>query len=345
MAERIRYIDNNWDELNQLISNKSYSKIFVLVDSNTHEHCMPILSPELTQAFEIIEIEPGEASKDLEICQHIWHDLTAKEADRKAVIINLGGGVVTDLGGFIASIYKRGIDFINIPTSLLAMVDASSGGKCGIDFMGFKNQLGAFKESEKCFIHSQFLKTLPAEEIKSGYAEMLKHGLIADKLHWKALQENQSIQIRDIENSIAIKAAIVSVDPFEKGDRKKLNFGHTIGHALESFFMAQVKQIPHGFAVAAGILCETYISHKINGLSIEGLGEINGIIQQQYDKLEFLESDIPKIIEFLAQDKKNERGSNRFTLLNEIGSSSIDIKVNSDLIIESLVFYLNTYES
>lgn len=345
MSKKLEYIDASWLALNQLLEAKEYSQIFVLVDSNTHEHCLPVLSPVLIQTFDIIEVEAGEASKDLAICQYIWQDLTAKNADRNALIINLGGGVVCDLGGFIASVYKRGIDFINIPTSLLAMVDASIGGKCGIDFMGFKNQLGAFNESISCFINPSFLKTLPAKEMKSGFAEMLKHGLIADRAHWETITKNGSISFTEIQASIAIKQEVVQSDPLEKGLRKVLNFGHTIGHAIETYMLFQGKEIPHGYAIAAGILAESYISHQQSKLSLEELREIIEVIQSNYTKVDFNQSDFAKVIEIIAQDKKGEQGENRFTLISEIGKAKIDCRVERDLIEDSLLFYLGVYES
>lgn len=345
MNNSVSYINDSWSELNQLLEENQYSQLFVLVDSNTHEHCLPLIQAEIKQAFEIIEIEPGEASKDLMICQHIWHDLTAKEADRNTLLINLGGGVVTDLGGYIAANYKRGIDFVNIPTSLLAMVDASSGGKCGINFLGFKNQLGAFKNPKACYIHTEFLKTLAPQEVKSGFAEMLKHGLISDANHWKALLDPSGLNSENIKASITIKQEIVKNDPFESGERKKLNFGHTIGHAIESYLNGKELPISHGFAISAGMLAESYISHKLAYLSLEDLNEIQSEIIKRYPFAEINIDDFNKIMTLINQDKKNEQGANRFTLLSGIGKSLINIEVSKDLILESLQFYLQAYEA
>jgi 3-dehydroquinate synthase len=345
---KVHFLESNWSVLNQVIEEKSYSQVFMLVDSNTMHFCLPIIQSELNQEFQIIEVDPGEGSKDLEICQGIWHELTAQSADRKTLILNLGGGVVCDLGGFVASIYKRGIDFINIPTSLLAMVDASVGGKCGIDFLGFKNQLGAFNEATHCFIDSVFLNTLPKVDLKSGLAEMLKHGLIEDKVHWSNLIKNVNLNLGKIKSliktSVGIKQEIVKIDPKEIGVRKKLNFGHTIGHAIESHFLKGGSPIPHGFSIAAGIISESYISHKVSNLSIEELLEISIEIKSRYSMLEISNEDFPSIIKFIAQDKKNEQNENRFTLLNGIGESIVGQSVENDLIIESLHFYIASYE-
>jgi 3-dehydroquinate synthase len=345
---KVHFIEKNWSLLNQKIENKNYSQIFMLVDTNTMNFCLPLLRAELNQEFHIIEIEPGESSKDLGICQHIWHELTSQNVDRNALILNLGGGVVCDLGGFIASIYKRGLDFINIPTSLLAMVDASVGGKCGIDFLGFKNQLGVFKESEHCFIFPDFLNTLPKSEVQSGFAEMLKHGLIASKEHWSSLISIKEWDLESIKKlirgSVTIKQEIIINDPKELGERKKLNFGHSLGHAIESYYLQKEQTIPHGFAIAAGIIAESYLSYKTSSFKIEQLLEISIEIKSRYSLLDFTSHDFSIIMSFLSQDKKNENNENRFTLINDIGESTINQNVSVDLIHESLQFYLASYE-
>ena len=346
MSNNIHFIDKDWSVLNKLVAENNYSKLIVLVDSNTLQHCLPLFNPVLEQEFQVIEVEAGEASKDLEICAHIWQEFSEEAADRHALLINLGGGVVSDLGGFIASIYKRGISFIHIPTSLLAMVDASIGGKCGIDFLGFKNQLGSFSQAKAILIHPPFLATLANDEMLSGMAEMLKHGLIADKKHWQSLVDLDHIDLLNhseiIKASINIKSIIVEADPFEKGERKKLNFGHTIGHAIESYFMAKDKAIKHGFAIAAGIMCESFLSFKLGLLELNEFEEINKVLRAKYQQLVFSKAEFSSILIYMQQDKKNAEGKNQFTLLHGIGNAVINQQVDEDLIVESLVYYCDS---
>lgn len=231
--------------LNQLLKEKEYSKVFILVDENTHQHCLPILMEE-TEALNVvdfIEIPAGEDTKQLYFVESVWNTLSDLGADRKSLLINLGGGVVTDFGGFVAATYKRGIDFVNIPTSLLAMVDASAGGKTGIDLNGVKNQIGTFSQPQFVIIHPQFIQTLAHRQVVSGFAEMLKHGLIQDKNHWKDLIQLNKLTPQAlaplIEDSVNIKINVVEQDPLEKGLRKILNAGHTLGHAIETFYLNQ----------------------------------------------------------------------------------------------------------
>ena len=232
----ITILDHTFSQLNEFIYQLNPSKLFILCDENTHEYCLPILLPnmEINCPFEIIEIEAGEEMKTIETATQLWEILTEFEADRKALLLNLGGGVITDLGGFVASTYKRGIKFINLPTSLLGMCDASIGGKTGIDHQFIKNIVGTFALPERIFVFSNFLKTLPFRELKSGFAEMMKHGLIADKKHWDDLINLPEISVEHIqphiETSMKIKENIVHIDYQEKNIRKVLNFGHTIGH-------------------------------------------------------------------------------------------------------------------
>ena len=255
-------------ELKKTLKAYQFHKKFLLVDENSFTHCVSefIVQTDLTNDIEIIEIESGEENKTLEICQYIWQTFLDFNADRKTLLINLGGGVITDLGGFIASTYKRGIDFINVPTTLLAQIDASVGGKVGIDFNNFKNIIGVFNEPKLVVIYPYFLKTLNKRQMLSGYVEALKHGLIADKLYWKILQTGLLSDANNweklIESSIEIKNNIVKNDFEENGERKKLNFGHTIGHAIESHSLKHDKfPLLHGEAIAIGIICEAYLSH------------------------------------------------------------------------------------
>ena len=336
--------ESNFQELQELL-NGSYSSCFVLVDENTKRHCYPLVKEFLPQ-HNLIEISAGEEHKTIETCSLIWAQLTAHQADRKSLVVNLGGGVIGDMGGFAASCYKRGIGFINIPTTLLAMVDASVGGKTGIDFNGFKNQIGVFSEPKAVFIYTSFLKTLPERELSSGFAEVMKHYLIADASAFEALATNKPAIKRlnwpeVVAANVQIKANIVEQDPKEKGVRKALNFGHTIGHSIESFFLQQAseKRLLHGEAIAIGLITESYLSVKKTLLTEAQLIKIQQVILN-YFKLPFIEIEFQKaIVELIKQDKKNEHNFTRFTLLQSIGNYSINNAVTEELIIESLNYY------
>lgn len=324
-----------------------FSRLFILCDENTHRFCWPILEEVLLKQNVVYDLHveaAGEATKDWRVCLNIWEKLSEAKADRQMLFVNLGGGMITDLGAFIASVYKRGIPFIHLPTSLLAMTDAAIGGKCGIDFMNYKNQLGLFAQAEAILIYPPFLKTLSTDERKSGFAEVLKHALIADADYWEELNkvnpENWQSLANNIEKSVLIKSRIVEADPLEKGNRKKLNFGHTVGHAIESYFMKSGQPIPHGFAVAAGIYIESYLSVKYLNLPKEVFKEIAQTIQQFYAKVDFSVSAIDEITNFIQQDKKNESGRSRFTLLKQIGNAEINIEVSNDDVKAALKLYL-----
>ena len=324
-----------------------YSRLFILCDENTHRFCWPILEEVLQKQNVVYDFHveaAGEATKDWRVCLNIWEKLSEAKADRQTLFVNLGGGMITDLGAFIASVYKRGIPFIHLPTSLLGMTDAAIGGKCGIDFMHYKNQLGLFAQAKAILIYPPFLKTLSIDERKSGFAEVLKHALIADADYWEELKkvnpENWQSLANNIEKSVLIKSRIVEADPLEKGNRKKLNFGHTVGHAIESYFMKSGQPIPHGFAVAAGIYIESYLSVKYLNLPKEVFKEIAQTIQQFYAKVDFSVSAIDEITNFIQQDKKNDSGRSRFTLLKQIGNAEINIEVSNDDVKAALKLYL-----
>ena len=274
--------------------------------------------------YHIITIRSGEASKNLKTCEHIWDELTSKLADRKALLINLGGGVISDMGGFAASCYKRGVDFVNIPTTLLAMADASVGGKTGIDFNGFKNQIGVFSEAKEVLICGEFLKTLDHRQLRSGLAEVVKHYLIADRAAFMSFTQTRRVapSIAVIQKAVEIKSSIVAQDPFEKNTRKKLNFGHTIGHALESYGLTTHEPLLHGEAVAYGMAVETYLEtvFALRHLSIEATDAILSIV---------------------LQDKKNEAGVIKMALIDDIGSCKIDVEVSADDI-KAAINYFNT---
>lgn len=345
--DKITFVDKNWSALNEFLQKKEYSKVFILLDTNTLEHCLPILSASLEFDYHVLEIEPGEASKDLEICAHLWHELTEQEIDRKALIINLGGGVVTDLGGFIAGIYKRGIEFIHVPTSLLGMVDASLGGKCGIDFLNHKNQLGLFQCAEEIFVFQGFLKTLPTEELRSGFAEMIKHALIFDRSYWEEVKGVKDITAGELhsltEKSMLIKTAIVNLDPFEKADRKKLNFGHTIGHAIESYFLELNNPIPHGYAIAAGMFMEAYLSLENQFLQASEFEEISQFIAKHYQKLSIDDKALESILKRMKQDKKRKNNLSQFTLLSGIGESQVDQVCSDREVRAAFKYYESSY--
>jgi len=339
-----------YDELNTYLQHSYFSKIFVLVDNNTHEFCYPhfIAKIETNLVIEIIEIETGEIHKTIETCVGVWSALSELNADRKSLIINLGGGVVTDLGGFVASTYKRGIKYINVPTSLLAMVDASVGGKTGVDLDTLKNQVGVINTAQMILVDTHFLKTLPQNELQSGFAEMLKHGLIHSETYWDTLKGyvlQSSLKYLDIliYESIIIKQNIVDLDPLEDNLRKTLNFGHTLGHAIESYYLSNVDKpsLLHGEAIAVGMVLAAYISKELLHFPNEKCLEIKTILAKTFDKVEIVDDDYKPIIELLKHDKKNEHGNINFVLLNAIGEPKINCLVDNDTIIKSLRYYSN----
>lgn len=321
------------------------NKIFVLVDENSRKYCLPRLMSniQLFQHVNILEVNSGEDSKKIDTCSRIWQKLNNEGADRKSVFINLGGGVVSDMGGFIASCYKRGIRYVNIPTSLLAMVDASIGGKVGIDLNGLKNQVGLFSNPQVVFIIPEFIDTLPERQIKTGFAEIIKHALIYEKQYWNELSQKPYDSIKDwqeiINWSVEIKNYFVMEDPLETGFRRVLNFGHTIGHAVETYSMLIDDALTHGEAIAIGLICESYLSNKLAGLPDADLNEIISYISTTFPYFKMSESGIEHILDYMKQDKKNSKQQINFTLLTSIGNSMINQQVDVGLIIESLNFY------
>jgi len=339
--------DAGYNELNRIISENNYSTLFIIVDSITNEVCLPKLLPLITteSPIEIIEFEAGEINKNIETCIQIWNVLTELGADKKSLIINLGGGVVSDLGGFVASTFKRGIDFINIPTTLLAMVDASLGGKTGIDLGNLKNQIGVINNPKLVVIDSNFLETLPQIEMRSGLAEILKHGLIYDTSYWKQFLDLSKLDFADFDSiifdSIKIKNEIVMQDPLEKGIRKALNFGHTLGHAIESYFLDnQTKNsLLHGEAIAIAMILESYISMTKKLISKDEYLEIKTTIKAIFKEVKFDKSDIHCIMDLLIHDKKNENGKIQFVLLDGIGNFIINQEVDNEVITASFEDY------
>lgn len=330
--------------LNEFLHQNVYSKVFILVDENTLKNCLPELLakvPKLQKA-EVIETESGEINKSIEVCVQIWRVLTELHADRKSLLVNLGGGVVCDMGGFGASAFKRGIDYINIPTTLLAQVDASIGGKTGIDLDNIKNQIGFFSNPKAVFIYPTFLNTLSKRLILSGFAEIVKHALISDPDYWLEIKKFKPANPdwdNIISKSVEIKNQIVLKDPEEKGLRKILNFGHTVGHAIESYFLQIDEPVLHGEAVAAGIFCEAFISYKVIGLDHTQLDEICNYLLKMYKPLDPDKIDMEKLISLMVQDKKNESGKLLFTLISEPGKGIVNKKVAPEIVRQSLEFY------
>src|SRR5574343_864542 len=339
--------ENGLNYLTEILIPSNYSKIIVLVDENTNNYCLPNFLARLPTEIEIeiIEIEAGEEMKNIATCMELWQTLIDLGADRKSIILNLGGGVITDLGGFVACTFKRGIDFIHIPTTLLSMVDASIGGKNGVDLGNLKNQIGIIREPKAVIIDTQFLNTLPQNEMRSGLAEMLKHGLIFDKKYWDKFKNLKDLNTEDlnvlIHQSIQIKNNIVCEDLTENGIRKSLNFGHTLGHAIESYFLENEakKNLLHGEAVAIGMILESYISKEKSLLSNAEYHEIKYIINDIFDRIDFSKLEIEKIIDLLIYDKKNEFGKVQFALLDGIGKIKINQEVDNALIYKAFEDY------
>ncbi|MCL7765254.1 3-dehydroquinate synthase [Polaribacter sp. Z014] len=340
----VNFQDKAYKELSSLIAKNNYSTLFILVDENTMEHCYPkfIRNLETDKRIEVIEIESGEINKNIETCIGVWNAITELGGDRKSLLITLGGGVITDLGGFVASCFKRGIAFVNIPTTLLSMVDASVGGKTGVDLGVLKNQIGLFANPEMVIVDTDYLTTVSTREIKSGTAEILKYGITYDLKLFKEIKNNKNLVISDlIHRSIEIKNEVVLQDPKEQSLRKILNFGHTLGHAIESFYLESEdkENLTHGEAIAIGMVCECFMSSKLLGFPTEKVSEVKEVVLSIYNKVNLLKEDFSDIMELLKHDKKNVNGQVNFVLLNDYQDYKIDCKVPEDLIIESMEFY------
>ena len=343
------HFKDQYKVLDNLLKANNYSKIFILVDENTHRLCLPIFLKNLvtTSPIEIIEINAGEENKQIATCKEVWGIMSDFEGDRKSLLINVGGGVVTDLGGFVGATFMRGIDFINIPTTLLAMVDASVGGKTGVDLGNLKNQIGVITNPLMVLIDPIYLQTLPAEELRSGLAEMLKHGLIHDEAYWNRLSNLKTLTIDDLDElihySVKIKHDVVTNDPYEKGLRKILNFGHTIGHAIESYFLQETnkKTLLHGEAIAIGMIMEAFLATKLTNFPKAKLEHIKTTFLNYFEKVPIEIHEMETIIGFMRFDKKNSHGNVNFVLLEDIGKPVIDITSNKELILESLSYYLH----
>ena len=336
--------NNGYNKLFEHININNYSKIFIHLDSNTNKLCLNVFLKQIKGFnFQKLVSNPGEENKNIESCISLWKNLSDFSGDRKSLIINLGGGVVGDMGGFIASTFKRGIDYINIPTTLLSMVDASIGGKTGIDLGILKNQVGTFYDPKMVIIDPIYLNTLEDSEILSGYAEIFKHSIISDLKNFdKLTSNNEDLDFKNIDiikASIEIKNRIVLLDPKEEKKRKALNFGHTLGHSIESFFLKSKNRLLHGEAIAIGIILASYISHKLLGFSIKDVEKIKKHILKIYKKTLFTNYNIQEIINLLIHDKKNSHGKINFVLIKKIGKPVYDIEVKNETIIDAFNYY------
>ena len=321
--------------------------MFILVDTNTRAHCLPLFLEKsgLTKPYTLLEIPAGEEYKNLETCSRVWERMSDESGDRKSLLINLGGGVITDMGGFMASAFKRGIGFINVPTTLLSMVDASVGGKTGVDLGSLKNQIGLFSNPELVLIDTDYLLTLPPRELCSGLAEIVKYGFTFDRSLWEEIQGFQQIEMQRIlplvHRSVEIKNQVVLMDMKETGLRKSLNFGHPIGHAIESYFLEsdKVESLTHGEAIAIGMVIELYFSNKLFGFPMDEAVRLRDFVHRFYGKTEFPQQDIPEILELMKFDKKNVNGKVQFVLMESMEKCMLDVLVQPALLLEGMNFY------
>ena len=343
--QKVVISENLTEALATAIAECEHDRTFILVDETTERCCLPIVSGlDCVRGAQIIVIGATDSHKTLESLSHVWGALGEGGATRHSLLINIGGGMVTDLGGFAASTFKRGINYINIPTTLLSMVDASVGGKTGINFRGLKNEIGVFSNASTVILDTTFLKTLDAENICSGYAEMLKHGLISNEKMWAELinfdlarPDLQQLQTM-VADSVAVKQRIVTEDPLEQGIRKALNLGHTVGHAFESFALKH-SPILHGYAVAYGLISELYLSTVKTGFPSDKMHQTVSFIKEHYGKMAITCDDYPTLLELMTHDKKNVAGTINFTLLGGIGDIRINQTATKEDIYEALDFY------
>lgn len=332
-------------DLEQCFVGKMYSKVFVLVDTGSRQYCTAFLK-ELPFEYQMIELKDGDDNKNIEALSYVWQYMTENGADRESLVINLGGGMITDLGGFAASTFKRGVAFINVPTTLLSMVDAAVGGKTGINFCGFKNEIGVINHADAVLIDTHFLKTLDEDNVMSGFAEMLKHGLISKsdhftdllKFEWNAIDYVALNQL--VLDSILVKQEIVEQDPYERGIRKALNLGHTVGHAFESLAMKQEPML-HGRAVALGIIVELYLSHQKLEFPTEVMRQVIQLVKDYYSPFHFTCDDYDVLFDYIKHDKKNSGDRINFTLLSGIGEVQINQDCKKEEIFAAFDFYRN----
>lgn len=344
--QRVIFPSNFESELAIAISDCRRDRIFVLSDETTHELCVPLVREFacLRDAKDIV-IPSGDINKGMTSVTHVWEELQRGGASRHSLLVNVGGGMVTDLGGFAASCFKRGINFINIPTTLLAMVDASVGGKTGVNFGSLKNEIGVFNDSKYVILSTTFLRTLDDMNIRSGYAEMLKHGLISDEqtlselLSFDLDHPDLNLLSHMLACSVAVKERIVEQDPHERGIRKALNVGHTVGHALESWAMRHGRGVLHGYAVAFGMIAELYLSVTKMGFPTDRMRQVVSFIRDNYGTLAITCDDYPELLELMTHDKKNTAGQINFTLLDGVGGIRINQTAKEEEIKEALDFF------
>ena len=340
-AENVILTANVADTLADFFQTNSFTQVGVVVDENTERDCYPLLQHFLPEHAKYA-IRSGERHKNLNTCTQLWEWMTEARFDRQALLINLGGGVIGDMGGFCAATYKRGIRFINVPTTLLSQVDASVGGKLGIDFQGYKNHIGLFQEPLRVIIYPEFLKTLPYQELRSGFAEVIKHSLIADADYWPLIRQAGLAELdwtKTIHHSVQIKAKVVAQDFREGGIRKILNFGHTVGHAVESFYLDTDQHLLHGEAIAVGMIAETFLSERYTGLPSEPAQEIIRFLLKTYGHRPVAKKETDAMVAFAQQDKKNTQSVIQCTLLEKIGTATYDVAITPEDIRESLVYY------
>jgi 3-dehydroquinate synthase len=327
------------EKLNEIIQHLDPDKTVFLVDENTRRHCLNIVA---SKDINVIEIESGESQKHLNTCNDIWQQMTEFGMSRQSLLINLGGGVIGDMGGFVASTYKRGIRFVNIPTTLLSQVDASIGGKLGIDFQGLKNHIGLFRDPEAVILADVFLQSLDPRQLRSGYAEVIKHGLIWDQEYFQAIQNHSFPKQTDwpylLKRSVEIKSEVVNEDPLEKGLRKILNFGHTLGHAVETYHLESKMDILHGEAIAIGMIMELHLSQQLGWMEEKKVTELSQWLLKIFDHLDTI-PDTKVLMDLMAHDKKNTSRQINFSLLERIGKCRFDVQVKAEQIDRAIDHY------
>tara|TARA_B100000941_G_scaffold167725_1_gene119522 strand:- start:444 stop:1472 length:1029 start_codon:yes stop_codon:yes gene_type:complete len=340
--------EDQYSLLKEKIKSKDFNSVFVLVDENTDKHCLDIfINKSSIEEYNKIIIKAGEENKNINTCIQIWKELNLLKADRKSLLINLGGGVLTDIGGFVASTYLRGIKFINVPTTLLGMVDAAHGGKTGIDFLNLKNQIGVFSMPIDVILDSTYLKTLSKEEYLNGYAEVFKHSFLSDS---EEISFNSLINLdffNDVDFIIKkyseVKNKIVKIDKYESDIRKVLNLGHTIGHALESYshISNNIKTLKHGEAIIVGLITELYISAIQNNFPLITVDKLKEISSNYFEKINLSDDQLEQIFDLMIFDKKNENGMVYFVLLDKNGKPLTDQKVDKKVFVDAFDYYRN----
>lgn len=340
------FFEERFQNLQHFLEEQTYSRVFILTDENTGKYCLPILQSAIPSnvKYDLIEVLAGEENKTIDFCIGIWKMLLDFGADRNSLLINLGGGVITDMGGFAASTFKRGIDFVQVPTTLLSQVDASIGGKTGVDLDSVKNIVGTFTQPKAVFVYPPFIETLDRRQLISGFAEMVKHGLIRDSAYFHKLKSFRPDKLNSewIRRSIEIKNEIVQADPTEQSLRKILNFGHTLGHAIEIYSLDHdANPLLHGEAIAIGMVCEAFLSHRLCGLSTDALDEISTYIRSVFPYYSYQSDIYSDLFQIMKNDKKNIKGKISFSLLERLGNCQFDLYPEEELIVEALDYYRN----